>query len=237
LPLILNRNMNLFKKIALKIVQKFILGDSINFVSDIHELNRSRLIPIPYYGDFVRISSLELVAYEIQQYHLIGEVAEVGVFKGLFAKEINAAFPDRKLYLFDTFEGFDQRDMKIEIKNNYNVSGDFTNTSPEGVLEIMPHPENCIIKKGYFPETTEGVDEKFCFVSLDTDLYQPTYSGLEYFYPRLIPGGYIFVHDFTPTRYKGVRDAVLEFTHKYSLSYFPICDVGGTVVICKNFSE
>ena len=40
-----------------------------------------------------------------------GNVAEGGVFEGYFAKRINAAFPDRKLYLFDTFEGFDNRDI------------------------------------------------------------------------------------------------------------------------------
>ena len=38
-------------------------------------------------------------------------VAEGGVFRGDFAKYINKVFPDSKLYLFDTFEGFDSRDV------------------------------------------------------------------------------------------------------------------------------
>lgn len=39
--------------------------------------------------------------------NISGCVAEVGVFQGEFASVINKNFPDRKLYLFDTFEGFD----------------------------------------------------------------------------------------------------------------------------------
>lgn len=39
-------------------------------------------------------------------------VAEGGVFQGMFAAEINRYFPKNKLYLFDTFEGFDKRMWK-----------------------------------------------------------------------------------------------------------------------------
>lgn len=35
-------------------------------------------------------------------------------FRGEFAKYIHRAFPHSKLYLFDTFEGFDQRDVEYE---------------------------------------------------------------------------------------------------------------------------
>lgn len=35
-------------------------------------------------------------------------------FRGEFAKYIHRAFPHSKLYLFDTFEGFDQRGVKYE---------------------------------------------------------------------------------------------------------------------------
>lgn len=41
----------------------------------------------------------------------------------------------------------------------------------------------------------KGIEDSFCFVSLDMDLYKPTYEGLHYFYPRLNHGGYIFIHD------------------------------------------
>ena len=56
---------------------------------------------------------------------------------------------------------------------------------------------NTVVIEGYFPETTVGLeDERFAFVSLDTDLYKPIYEGLKFFYPRLNPGGIIFCSRF-----------------------------------------
>jgi hypothetical protein len=61
--------------------------------------------------DYVRYSSLELVAREIYENKISGNVAELGVYQGGFAQYINQIFPDRKLYLFDTFEGFNESDV------------------------------------------------------------------------------------------------------------------------------
>jgi hypothetical protein len=43
-----------------------------------------------------------------------GALAELGVYKGNSAKILHLASPMRKLYLFDTFEGFDARDVNTE---------------------------------------------------------------------------------------------------------------------------
>src|SRR4029079_18426640 len=61
------------------------------------------------YMDYIRLSTLELVAYEIDRNNILGSVAELGVYKGKFARYINQLFPNRKLYLFDTFMGFDEK--------------------------------------------------------------------------------------------------------------------------------
>ena len=45
-----------------------------------------------------------------------------GVFRGEFASKINKCFPNSKLYLFDTFEGFDERDVKIELDRKFSGS-------------------------------------------------------------------------------------------------------------------
>jgi O-methyltransferase len=70
------------------------------------------------YGlDYIRYSSLELAALEIKKRGITGAVAELGVFRGDFAARINSVFPERKLYLFDTFAGFDERDIAREKGN------------------------------------------------------------------------------------------------------------------------
>ena len=156
-----------------------------------------------------------------------GNVAELGVFRGDFAKEINRLWPDKKLYLFDTFEGFPLDDAKVEYSKGYsktNRNGYFSNTTEELVLAKMQNPEKCIVKKGYFPETALNIEDKFCFVNLDADLYAPTLAGLEFFYPRLVSGGVILVHDFFSKAFSGAREAVVEFTRKENLRAIPIGD-------------
>jgi O-methyltransferase len=204
-------------------------------------IGRKRSGYINNWYDFVRCSSLELVGQEIYENNISGAVAEVGVFRGEFAQFINLTFPDRKFYLFDTFEGFDKNDIKIEMERGYssdllsdNRDDDFTNTSVKFVLNKMKYPNNCIIKKGYFPQTAENLDEKFAFVSLDTDLFEPIYSGLKYFYPRMECGGYIFVHDFNNKHYSGAKAAVKKFAKEFQISYFPLTDIEGSAIILKS---
>ena len=184
--------------------------------------------------DYFRVSSLELVAYEIYHNNIEGNVAELGVFRGDFAKLINEAFPDRKLYLFDTFEGFDEKDKEAEIKRSFSKNmHDFSNTNVSLVMKKMKWKENCVVKKGYFPETAQGVNDKFVFVSIDADLYEPIFNGLSYFYPRLERGGYIFIHDYNDSIYIGAKEAVKKFCLENNIPYFPLSDNQGSVVIMK----
>lgn len=216
-----------FRKISAALSRKNIfLTQSLNYKTT------PKKLPINF--DFVRSSTLELCYEEIMNRKVKGNVAELGVYKGSFAARLNTLFTDRKLYLFDTFEGFDERDVKIEQQSNFSTGEqDFSDTSVEAVLNRMPHPDNCIVKKGFFPATAEGLSDSFCFVSLDTDLYEPILQGLIFFYPKLEKGGYIFVHDFNNDGYKGARQAVLEYCEKNGISYVPIPDVCGTVIITK----
>lgn len=184
--------------------------------------------------DYIRLKTLELCARQIAEKRVKGAVAEVGVYKGLFAAEINKNFPTKSLYLFDTFEGFDKKDIDTEKKQNFSTGEqDFSDTSVEMVLSRMPHKEKCIIKKGFFPATAEGMNETFCFVSIDTDLYEPIYASLVYFYDRLENGGYIFIDDFTNLYYKGAQEAVNKFCAERGITPIPMADICGGAIISK----
>lgn len=189
---------------------------------------------LEYNLDFVRYTTLELCANEIKTNNVNGNIAELGVYKGDFAKRLNQLFPDKKLYLFDTFEGFSAKDISTEKQKSFSSGEqDFSDTSVELVLSKMKYRDNCIVKKGYFPESGIGVDDKFCFVSIDADLYEPILAGLEFFYPKLESKGYIFVHDFNNDLYKGARKAVLDFCNANNINYLPIPDTCGTAIITK----
>lgn len=61
-------------------------------------------------------------------------LAEAGVYRGAFARAINKRFPDVDLFLYDTYEGFTDQDMEIELmilttsgQQSYNIRTRFLN--------------------------------------------------------------------------------------------------------------
>ncbi len=186
-------------------------------------------------ADFVRNKAFALAARQIADREVRGAVAELGVYRGYQAQLINRLFPDRTLYLFDTFTGFAAQDLGTERDNGLSaaVTGDFENTSIDLVLGKLPHREQARVMQGFFPDTAEGLDETFAFVSLDVDLYDPIRAGLHWFYERLSAGGFIFVHDYNNVRYLGVRKAVDEFVEEMGATFVPLPDFAGSVVITK----
>ena len=189
------------------------------------------------YGlDKVQHGLTQLLSHEVHQRNIEGSIAELGVFRGFNASVMNHFFPDRRLYLFDTFEGFDPRDLDADALLGYDTSNyhDFTDTSIELVMSKMSRKENIVVRKGWFPHSAAGLeDETFCFVTLDADLYQPIYEGLHWFYPRLAKGGYIVVDDFNWGDYPGARKAVQDFAREAGISYVPIPNTTGSAVIGK----
>ncbi|MDB5712894.1 MAG: hypothetical protein JWO15_291 [Sphingomonadales bacterium] len=185
--------------------------------------------------DFVRNQAFRLAARQIANTKVEGAIGELGVYQGDQAKLLNELFPDRPLHLFDTFSGFSEKDLASESGKSFSTAslGDFANTSVDLVMNKMTHPENIRIHQGFFPDTAKGIEERFAFVSLDVDLYEPTFAGLEWFYERLNKGGYIFVHDYNNRRYLGVRSAVDRFVKSHGACCVPLPDFAGSVVIAK----
>ena len=186
--------------------------------------------------EFIRVCSLASVAEEIYANAVHGNVAELGVYQGDFAKHIHTAFPDRNLFLFDTFAGFGETDKGVDREGGFSAATeDFSDTNVDLVLKKMKHREKAIVRAGYFPESLQDTDmqESFAFVSIDADLYKPIYDGLQFFYPRLSKGGYIFVHDYNNNDYPGVKAAVRKYCSEEGVNCFPLVDPCGTAVITK----
>lgn len=169
-----------------------------------------------------------------------GDYAEVGTYRGMVAKivwERRAGGAD--FFCFDTFEGFADTDLDAEgnTRQTLGLSHRFKDTS-------LLHVENYItgggsssrlkFRVGFFPETFEGLEERtFRFVHLDCDLYQPIKAGLETFWPRLVEGGAVLVHDYFSSRYVRAREAVDEFFLPRGIIPMPMQDRDGTAVVFK----
>jgi len=233
------------------IVRDLLPKDYIDFVKSHIHLIRGMMIDREDYSlddmnrhggmfndDYVRIRTFELVVKEIERKNVEGNVAELGVFQGDFARYINMAFPNRICYLFDTFESFRPSELILEMERGNAgeaLNRRFMNTSVERVVSRMPNKDQIVCKKGFFPESLNGLEDRFAFVSLDVDFEQAIYDGLEYFYPRLNKGGYMFVHDYNSYRLKGVSKAIATYEEKSGIQLVkvPLPDLDGTIVISK----
>lgn len=187
-----------------------------------------------------RVATMRLLAEQIREEGIPGDVAELGVFRGDFAELIHTAFPDRTIHLFDTFEGFPAQDVKIELEQRFSRAriGDFSDTEEELVRKRLGESEQVAIHKGYFPSTFCNCTEKtFAFVSIDADLYAPTAAALPLFWERLSPGGVLLIHDVNSTQFSGAGKAVREFCRGRGLLPMPISDLHGSVVLRKDWRD
>lgn len=196
---------------------------------------------IEYKMDYFRYRSFEFVGNEIIRNGTKGDIAELGVFRGVFSALISKKLPDKDIYLFDTFEGFDAKEAKKEKKlgrSNDEFEYVHTLTNEAIVATNMPNKQKCHFCKGFFPKTvTESISRlEFCFVSIDVDFEESILEGLRFFYPRLSCGGYIFVHDYNGPILKGVKKAIERYEAEIEkrMSKVPLADRAGTLVITKN---
>lgn len=189
----------------------------------------------------IRIGWLRAFAGYAQDEGMCGSVAECGVNRGDFAHYINKYFPRRRLWLFDTFNGFNEADLDEERKRDdraftegkFNSRDCFRCTSEQIVMHKMVSPDMCVIRKGFFPDTAADLDREFAFVNLDMDLYAPTKAGLEIFYPRMVRGGVILIHDYYRPDLPGIKASVHDYEAVAGhLLKFPIGD-GCSIAIIK----
>jgi O-methyltransferase len=184
-------------------------------------------------GDLSRYYFLKLVCDQLLKERIIGDAAELGVWKGNTAAVI-AEFTRHigsTAYLLDTFSGFSNDDLKgIDA----DKAKEFADTSINSVADLVG-ADGIKFVKGYFPDTQDQIasDARFAFVHIDFDLYKPFKAGLEFFYPRLVKGGFLVMHDYNSLWWDGVENAIDEFFADKPESVIPISDKAGTAVIRK----
>lgn len=145
---------------------------------------------------------------------LRGDAAEFGVYQGATAAGLATLFPDRILWLFDTFAGMPAWDPSIDS----HPAGDFSDTTLDDVRKRLGGKGNPWLVAGHFPASVEDARAwpyfetgHICFAHIDFDQYQSTLDALKWVWPRLTPGGSIVLHDYGRARCKGVAKAMREF--------------------------
>jgi len=165
-----------------------------------------------------------------------GDYVELGVLFGQTLKFIHRRMdPERELYGFDTFVGFDARDIAVErglYPCHWRV-GNFSSTSADGVAEYLGRPNNLKLVTGWLPMAFKPFEHlRWRFAHVDMDLYAPTRAALALLWPRMVPGGIIMVHDYGCCGFRA-RNAVDEFGLEVGVPPIEMPDRYSTAIIRK----
>lgn len=164
-----------------------------------------------------------------------GSLAEIGVYHGQCSAVLShyARLHGRRMYLCDTFQGFAEVQYEVEMSEGKIAA--FKDASLEKTQSVVGDYEGNRWIVGMFPQsiTEEMREESFAFVSIDCDIYDPIRDGLDFFWPRLCPGGSIFVHDYSSGHWPGATRAVDEFCARERVAGMLLGDLAGTYVLTK----
>jgi hypothetical protein len=184
-------------------------------------------------GDLARLYMLLLNIDRVLKEDIPGDFAEIGVYKGNTARILAEAARAgrRRLYLFDTFGGFDAADFG----EGEPISKSFRDTSLAAVKSFVG-TESVDYVVGRFPDSLSQVEmpDRFAVVHLDCDLKKPTAAGLSYFYPRLSSGGLLILHDYSSGHWGGSAQAVDDFLKDKPERPVLIPDKSGTAIVLKS---
>jgi len=183
--------------------------------------------------DLARLYSLVLNARQLVEEGVPGDFVEVGVYKGNSAAVLAdlARGAGRRLVLFDTFAGFDERDARSE---GLPRTDEFDDTSLMAVRKLVGD-EGVHYVQGFFPESLAKapVIDRVALLHLDCDLHDPMRAGLEAFYTRLAPGACVVIHDYSSGHWPGTKRAVDHFLEDKPERLILLPDRGGSALFRK----
>ena len=159
---------------------------------------------------------------------LPGDTAECGVYRGASSWLICNFFRESQKthFGFDSFEGISPPQA---VDGAYWKAGDLTTSIASAQNLLVPFRAELLA--GWIPTRfAEVADRQFCFVHLDVDVYEPTRDSLEFFYPRLVPGGVIVCDDYGFESCPGAKRAMDDHRVQHR-DKFLNCTTGQGVII------
>lgn len=184
----------------------------------------------------------ELLAQLEKVSELDGNVIECGAaYCGssvIMAEYLRLRHVDKLIYACDSFEGFNERELAKERERGLTMAGDkaFTYTSYEYVkrkIKRLGFDGAVVLVKGFFEETLETIESKFCFALVDCDLEASTLYSMERVWRDLVGGGRILVDDYHDEGWGGVKRAVDFFVGKHRDEIAEYGSLNRLYLVCK----
>ena len=160
----------------------------------------------------------------------LGNVAECGCWRGLSSYQLSTHLKCQEFkntfYIFDSFQGlseFQDIDFTKNGIKDIDARRKWFACSLDSVRDNLKEFDFIEYKKGWIPARFAEVEnEKFIFVHIDVDLYQPIKDALEFFYSRTLKSGIIVLDDYGAIDFPGAKKAVDEFLQNKKDFFLPL---------------
>ncbi len=156
-----------------------------------------------------------------------GDIVECGVWKGesllMFAFLVKDEMKGRKLWGFDSFEGFPEPSKQDKSKRNLK-KGECGNTSTNDVTNLLINSgldkefvrSQITLVKGFFNESlAKYTGSSIALLNLDVDIYDSYLTALKELYPKVARGGAILFDEYMATdehlKFPGAQKAIDEY--------------------------
>jgi len=150
-----------------------------------------------------------------------GDIVEFGCFRGnttvAMQRLLDLNNSDKKIYVYDSFEGLPDSDKKHDKRSNGECpqKGEMSCSLDDFTDNINNHHIKMpAVTKGFFKDIPKNnIPDKICFALSDGDLYQSTLDMLEKTHKNMSDGGIIVFDDFIhPSKlWVGCKPACDEF--------------------------
>jgi hypothetical protein len=158
-----------------------------------------------------------------------GAILEVGSYKGGGALHLSNCQPHRKVFVFESFEGFETVDEKLDINFNMQQFKDTAQAKVESLFTAKGR--TAIVTPGFFPDSAKNMEiPAISFVHLDVDIYKATIESLLYLDEKMMDKSFIVLDD-CRRGCEGVDKAVEEFLKQSkNWIYLPLFPSQGLLV-------
>ena len=182
-----------------------------------------------------RMANLSFCVETVLKDGILGDLIETGVWRGgacILMRGILAAYdiPDRIVYVADSFHGLPKpNDAEYpQDAGDRHHENDYLIVPLEQVKENFERygllDSQVVFLKGWFKDTLPLLPAKpLSLIRLDGDMYESTMDALNNLYPKLSPGGFCIIDDYS---LHGCHGAVSDYRDKYAITE-PINDIDG----------
>ncbi|OAN37610.1 TylF/MycF/NovP-related O-methyltransferase [Mycolicibacterium iranicum] len=190
-----------------------------------------------------RLKSLQECVETVLADDIPGDLIECGVWRGgacILMRAVLAAYGDetRTVWLADSFQGVPKSDPE-----NYKADKGIRAELVAGILGVSEEDVRANFERyglldnqvrflpGWFKDTlADAPIEHISVLRLDGDLYESTIQALDALYPRLSPGGFCIIDDYSAV--KACELAVTDYRSKHDITA-EIVDIDGTGVLWR----